>query len=138
MEAGISATGSEAPALQAPMIEGRSIDYVPASARHGKLWQQWPFWFCGNFQYISVAIGLIGPSLGLSLGPSILAMSLGIIVGTVAMAFHGSQGPVFGLPQMIQSRAQFGYRGMVLVLVGTFVTFVGGAILTVVTTATGL
>lgn len=31
-------------------IESRSIDCVPASERHGKVWRQGPFWFLGNFQ----------------------------------------------------------------------------------------
>jgi hypothetical protein len=43
-------------------IERRSIDYVPEDERHGKVWQQGPFWFLGNdLQGIDVAwlIGLI-------------------------------------------------------------------------------
>ena len=36
-------------------------------------------------------------------------------------AFHSAQGPQLGLPQMIQSRAQFGYIGVaVLVLFALF------------------
>jgi purine-cytosine permease-like protein len=31
------------------------------------------------------------------------------------MAFHSAQGPQLGLPQMIQSRPQFGYIGALLV-----------------------
>jgi nucleobase:cation symporter-1, NCS1 family len=41
------------------------------------------------------------------------------------MAFHGSQGPEMGLPQMIQSRAQFGYRGVVIALLATLFSFFG-------------
>jgi nucleobase:cation symporter-1, NCS1 family len=40
------------------------------------------------------------------------------------MAFHASQGPRMGLPQMIQSRAQFGFRGVVVVLFATLFTYV--------------
>ena len=39
-----------------------------------------------------------------------LAGALGIVIGTAFQAFHASQGAEMGLPQMIQSRAQFGYR----------------------------
>ncbi|MCW2918199.1 MAG: putative family transporter [Actinomycetia bacterium] len=106
-------------------IETRSIDYVPEAERHGKVWQQGPFWFLGNFQPFTVAIGLIGPGLGLSLVWSIAAGVLGILFGTFFMAFHASQGPWLGLPQMIQSRAQFGYRGVVVALAGTLFTFLG-------------
>jgi purine-cytosine permease-like protein len=39
------------------------------------------------------------------------------------MAFHATQGPTLGLPQMIQSRAQFGYRGVVVALFATLFTY---------------
>src|ERR1700742_2165740 len=78
-------------------IEVRSIDWVPEDERHGKIWHQAPLWFLGNFQYFSIPIGFVGPSLGLSLGWSILAGVLGIWVGTVFMAFHAAQSPALGL-----------------------------------------
>ena len=108
-----------------PRVETRSIDWVPDDERHGRVWHQAPLWFLGNFQYFTVALGFIGPSLGLPLGPTVLAGVLGIAVGTLFMAFHASQGPVLGLPQMIQSRAQFGYRGVVVVLIATLFTYLG-------------
>jgi purine-cytosine permease-like protein len=58
--------------------------------------------------------GFIGPSLGLSLARSVAAVVLGTCFGTFFMAFHANQGPRMGLPQMIQSRAQFGVRGAIL------------------------
>jgi purine-cytosine permease-like protein len=109
--------------VAAPLIEVRSIDWVPDEERHGRLWHQAPLWFLGNFQYFSIPIGFIGPGLGLSLGWTVLAGALGIVIGTVFMAFHASQGPTLGLPQMIQSRAQFGYRGVVVPLFATLFTY---------------
>ncbi len=112
--------------VQGPLtMESRSIDWVPDDERHGRVWHQGPLWFLGNFQYFTVAVGFVGPSLGLPLGPTVLAGVLGIVVGTLFMAFHASQGPVLGLPQMIQSRAQFGYRGVIAVLVATLFTYLG-------------
>ncbi len=103
-------------------IEVRSIDWVPSKERHGKIWHQGPLWFLGNFQYFTIPIGFIGPSLGLSIGWTIVAAVLGITAGTIFMAFHGSQGPRLGLPQMIQSRAQFGYRGVIVALFAALFT----------------
>ena len=122
----------------ADLIEARSIDWVPDDERTGKLWHQAPLWFLGNFQYFSIPIGFIGPALGLSLGWSILAGALGILVGTLFMAFHASQGPTMGLPQMIQSRAQFGYRGVVVPLVATLFTYLAFNVVDVVLLADGL
>jgi NCS1 family nucleobase:cation symporter-1 len=104
-------------------VEVRSIDWVPEQERHGKLWHQAPLWFLGNFQYFTIAVGFVGPSLGLSLWWTILASVAGIGVGTIFMAFHGSQGPKLGLPQMIQSRAQFGYSGVIVVTFAAFFTY---------------
>jgi len=118
---------STLPTTQAPPareIEKRSIDWVPEDERHGRLWHQMPLWFLGNFQYFSIPIGFIGPALGLSLVWTIVAGVLGIFVGTLFMAFHATQGPRLGLPQMIQSRAQFGYRGVLVPLFATLFTYV--------------
>ena len=106
-------------------IESRSIDWIPENERHGRVWMQGPFWFLGNFQPFTVGIGVLGPTVfGLSLVQTAVAGILGILFGTVFMAFHASQGPTFGLPQMVQSRAQLGYRGVILALVATAFTFV--------------
>ncbi|CAD6556164.1 hypothetical protein LMG27952_05983 [Paraburkholderia hiiakae] len=106
-------------------IESRSIDYIPERERHAKLSSQGPFWFLGNFHFFTISIGFVGPSMGLSAGWTTLGGALGIMFGTIFMAFHGSQGPEMGLPQMIQSRAQFGYRGVALALLATLFVFVG-------------
>ena len=116
----------------------RSIDWVPETERHGKLWHQAPLWFLGNFQYFSIPIGFIGPALGLSLGWTILAGVLGILTGTLFMAFHATQGPLLGLPQMIQSRAQFGYRGVVVPLFATAFTYLAFNVADQVLLAEGL
>lgn len=86
-------------------IESRSIDYVPAHERHGTVAAQGPFWFLGNFQFFTIALGFVGPGMGLSLGYTALAGTLGILFGTLFMAFHAAQGAQLGLPQMVQSRA---------------------------------
>jgi purine-cytosine permease-like protein len=111
--------------MTAIAIEHKSIDYIPERERHGRVIDQTPFWFLGNFHFFTIAIGFVGPSMGLGFGFTSLAGALGILFGTLFVAFHASQGAELGLPQMIQSRAQFGYRGVVIVLFGTLFTFIG-------------
>ena len=119
-------------------IETRSIDYVPESERHGKVWQQGPFWFLGNFQFFTITIGFIGPAIGLTMLQTIVAGTLGIAFGTLFMAFHATQGPHLGLPQMIQSRAQLGHRGVIVALFGSFVTFMLFNVVDVILLGSGL
>jgi purine-cytosine permease-like protein len=119
-------------------IEERSIDWIPDSERHGKVWHQGPLWFLGNFQYFTIPIGFVGPAFGLSLWWTIFAGATGILVGTVFMAFHATQGPVLGLPQMIQSRAQFGFRGVIVALFAMLFTYMAFNVADQVLLAQGL
>ncbi|MFF3013791.1 purine-cytosine permease family protein [Streptomyces sp. NPDC057939] len=120
------------------LIETRSIDYVPARERHGKVWHQGPFWFTGNFVLTTMVTGFIGPSLGLGLGLSVLAVVLGACFGTFFMAFHANQGPRMGLPQMIQSRAQFGIRGAIVPFAAVVFVYIGFNVFNVILATQGL
>jgi NCS1 family nucleobase:cation symporter-1 len=106
-------------------LEIRSIDYVPLDERHGKLWHLGPLWFMSNAQIATLAVGLISITEGASLFWSVLAIVAGILIGTLFMAFHSAQGPQLGLPQMIQSRPQFGYLGALLVWLFAYVQYAG-------------
>ncbi|HEX2904543.1 MAG TPA: cytosine permease [Jatrophihabitans sp.] len=106
-------------------LESRSIDYVPLDERHGKLWHLGPLWFMSNAQIATLAVGLISITGGGSLAWSVIAIVAGVLVGTLFMAFHSAQGPQLGLPQMIQSRPQFGYLGALLVWLFAYLQYAG-------------
>jgi nucleobase:cation symporter-1, NCS1 family len=107
------------------MIEKRSIDYVPIAERHGKVWHLWPVWFSGDAHLATVATGVVGVALGGHLLWMALAVIAGCAFGTFFMAFHSTQGPQLGLPQMIQSRPQFGYVGALLVWGVALIAYIG-------------
>lgn len=122
-DAGLS--DSPAPRLT-HAIEAHCVDYIPEAERRGKAWKQGPFWFTCNFNFFSIALGFLGPSLGLSLLWTVVAGAAGAMFGGLFVSLHASQGPRLGLPQMIQSRAQFGYRGVlipVLIVLFNFMVF---------------
>src|ERR1700761_6771185 len=106
-------------------IERRSIEYVPLSERHGKVWHLWPVWFSGDANLATVATGIVGVALGAHLMWMVTAVVAGCLFGTFFMAFHSTQGPQLGLPQMIQSRPQFGYLGALLVWVVALIAYIG-------------
>jgi NCS1 nucleoside transporter family len=106
-------------------IETRSIDYVPLAERHGKVWHLWPVWFSGDAHLATLAVGVLGITLGGNLLWTSIAVVLGCLLGTFFMAFHSTQGPQLGLPQMIQSRPQFGYTGALLVWGVALVAYIG-------------
>jgi NCS1 family nucleobase:cation symporter-1 len=109
----------------APLLEKRSIDYVPCAERHGKVWHLWPVWFAGDANLPTLAVGVIGITLGGNLLWTTVAVVLGCALGTFFMAFHSTQGPRLGLPQMIQSRPQFGYVGALLVWAVALIAYIG-------------
>ena len=106
-------------------LEVRSIDYVPLDERHGKLWHLGPLWFMSNAQIATLAVGLISITEGGNLIWSLISILLGTLLGTLFMAFHSAQGPQLGLPQMIQSRPQFGYVGALLVWAFAYIQYAG-------------
>src|SRR3954449_805572 len=109
----------------ATQLEVRSIDYVPLSERHGKLWHLGPLWFMGNAQIATLAVGVVGVTSGGNLLWTLIAIVVGALFGTFFMAFHSAQGPQLGLPQMIQSRPQFGYVGALLVWLFAYLQYAG-------------
>ena len=109
----------------APLIETRSIDYVPCAERHGKVWHLWTVWFAGDANLATLAVGVLGITLGGNLLWTTIAVILGCALGTFFMAFHSTQGPRLGLPQMIQSRPQFGYVGALLVWAVALIAYIG-------------
>jgi nucleobase:cation symporter-1, NCS1 family len=120
------------------LIEGRHLEHVPDSEWHGRAWRQGPFWFLGNFQPFTLALAFLGPIFGLNGLWTSIAGITGILFGAVFMAAHAAQGPTLGLPQMIQSRAQFGYSGVVVPVTATTLTFVGFNVVTLVIIKQGL
>ena len=98
-------------ALFAKGVEVRSIDWVPDDERHGKARHLGAIWFIGNTNLTAMATGVTTLSIGAGLGWTIVATVLGSLFGTFFMAFHSAQGPQLGLPQLVQSRPQFGYVG---------------------------
>src|SRR3954471_659202 len=121
----MSTETSPAPSGRIAGVEVRSIDYVPLNERHGRVWNQGPLWFMSNAQIATLAVGTFSVTGGGNLIWSILAIVGGVLFGTFFMAFHSAQGPQLGLPQMIQSRPQFGFVGALLVWLFAYLQYAG-------------
>jgi NCS1 family nucleobase:cation symporter-1 len=115
------------------LIESHSVDFIPLSERHGSARSLFSLWFGANAMGVTLLTGSLAAFTNLSLVWSFVAIVIGTLVGSVFVAYHSAQGPVLGLPQMIQSRAQFGYFGAnlpLLVVIAMYVGFfIGGAVL---------
>ncbi|MFD5704084.1 purine-cytosine permease family protein [Streptomyces lasiicapitis] len=107
------------------LVERRSIDVVPDAERHGTAFSQFTLWLGANLQITAVVTGALAVVFGGDVVWSIVGLVLGNVLGGAVMALHSAQGPKLGLPQMIQSRAQFGVRGAVVPLLLVILMYVG-------------
>ncbi|GAA2074747.1 cytosine permease [Pseudolysinimonas kribbensis] len=109
----------------APVAEVRTIDYIPENERHGKSRNLFTIWFGSNIMMLTIATGVLSTVVyGLPIWAAILAMAIGNVLGGIVMALHAAQGPQMGIPQMLQTRAQFGVWGSLLVVVIVVVMYV--------------
>ncbi|HKT94199.1 MAG TPA: cytosine permease [Paraburkholderia sp.] len=109
-----------------PLIEKHTIGYVPENERHGKVRDLFTLWFGGNIAPLPIVTGALGVQIyHLNLMWGIVAIIVGQALGGILMALHSAQGPQMGIPQMIQSRAQFGSWGALLVTVIAGIMYVG-------------
>ena len=129
MDTTATTTTTTAPTGMLARVEARSIDYVPLSERSGRLSDQATVWFAGSAQLLSLATGAIGISLGLNLGWTLLALAIGTILGTIPVSAHATQGPHLGLPQMVQSRPQFGRYGALFIWAMAIIVYWGYIVL---------
>ncbi len=106
-------------------IETRSIDYVPSHERKGRLTDQATIWFAGSAHLLSMATGAIGIWAGLNLGWTLVALAVGTVIGTAPVSAHATQGPHLGLPQLVQSRPQFGRYGALAIWLMALIVYWG-------------
>jgi len=106
-------------------IEVRSIDYVPDRERHGGLASQFTLWLAANLQITAIVTGALAVVFGGDVFWSLVALSLGQLIGGAVMALHAAQGPQLGLPQMISCRVQFGIYGAVIPIVAVCLMYIG-------------
>ncbi|MEU7583368.1 cytosine permease [Streptomyces sp. NPDC041068] len=107
------------------LVERRSIDVVPDDERHGTAFSQFTLWLGANLQITAVVTGALAVVFGGDVVWSIVGLVVGNLLGGAVMALHSAQGPKLGLPQMIQSRAQFGVKGAVVPLLLVILMYVG-------------
>ncbi|WP_306323659.1 MULTISPECIES: cytosine permease [unclassified Streptomyces] len=111
--------------MAAAVVEKHSIDVVPDSERHGSAFNQFTLWLGANLHITAVVTGALAVVFGGDVVWSLIGLVLGNLLGGAVMALHSAQGPKLGLPQMIQSRAQFGVKGAVVPLLLVILMYVG-------------
>jgi nucleobase:cation symporter-1, NCS1 family len=116
------------PTNKSSRIEQHTIYQIPLEQRHGKAHQLFTLWFGANLNVLTVVTGALATTIfHQSFLSAVVAILLGNLIGTIFMALHAAQGPRLGVPQMVQSRGQFGARGAGFVVVLVAFMYVGYA-----------
>jgi NCS1 family nucleobase:cation symporter-1 len=111
---------------QATRLEISTIQPIPADQRHGTARDLFTVWFGSNLMLLTIVTGGLAVTVyGLPFLPAVAALAVGNLVGAVFMALHSAQGATLGVPQMIQTRGQFGSLGSLLVVGIVIVMYVG-------------
>jgi purine-cytosine permease-like protein len=108
------------------LVEAHSIEFVPLGERHGRVVDLFTLWFGTNIAPLPVVTGAMAVQVyGLNVVWGIIAIALGHALGGVVLALSSAQGPQVGVPQMMQSRGQFGRYGALLVVGFAAIIYVG-------------
>jgi NCS1 family nucleobase:cation symporter-1 len=98
-------------------LEISTIRPIPLNERHGTAGDLFTVWFGSNLMLLTIVTGGLAVTVfALPFWWAILGLVVGNLVGAVFMALHAAQGPTLGVPQMIQTRGQFGSLGSLLVI----------------------
>jgi NCS1 family nucleobase:cation symporter-1 len=110
----------------ASRIEQHTIYQIPLDQRHGKAWHLFTLWFGANMQVLAIVTGALSTTVfHQSFVFALLAIVTGNLVGAIFMALHAAQGPALGVPQMVQTRGQFGVIGASFVVAIVVFMYIG-------------
>ena len=111
---------------EVPVLEERTIQPIPVAERHGTARDLFTIWFGSNIMLLTVVTGALAATVfGLPFTWAVVALCVGNLSGAVFMALHAAQGPILGVPQMVQTRGQFGSYGALLVVTLVIVMYIG-------------
>ncbi|HEY2145990.1 MAG TPA: cytosine permease, partial [Steroidobacteraceae bacterium] len=107
-------------------LEHSTIQPIALNQRHGTSRDLFTIWFGSNITLLTVVTGGLAVTVfGQPFVPAVLGLILGNAVGAIFMALHAAQGPSLGVPQMVQTRGQFGSIGSLLVIGIVIVMYAG-------------
>src|SRR5438270_3223783 len=93
-------------------IEPGGIEYIPDRERHGTPLQLFWTWMSPNMEFATVYVGALPIILfGGGFWLTMLGCIIGTALGSITHAILSTMGPRFGVPQMVEGRAAFGFLG---------------------------
>jgi len=111
---------------RATRLELKTIQPIALDARHGRARDLFTVWFGSNVHLLTIVTGALSVTVfGLPFVWAVAGLTAGNLVGAIFMALHAAQGPTLGVPQMVQTRGQFGSLGALLVIGIVIIMYAG-------------
>ncbi len=93
-------------------VEPGGIEYIPDRERHGNPIQLFWTWMSPNMEFATVFVGVLPIAVfGGGFWPTVFGVTLGSLMGSITHGVLSTMGPRFGVPQMVEGRASFGFLG---------------------------
>ncbi len=107
-------------------LELSTIQPIAHDQRHGRARDLFTIWFGSNIMLLTVVTGALAVTVfKLPFLAAMTALIVGNLIGGIFMALHSAQGPQLGVPQMVQTRGQFGSYGSLLVVALVVIMYLG-------------
>ncbi len=124
---------SEPRRLSVFSLEQAGLEPTPIENRVGRSVRLFWLWFAANSSVLSIVMGAIILSLGMSLRQAVVATLAGVAISALPLGLGTLAGKWSGQPAMVVSRATFGLLGNILPAILALITRVfWGAVLLVI------
>lgn len=93
-------------------IEPKGIEHIGEEERHGKVSSVFTLWFGANVELATLTTGVAAVAFfGLNFSEAAIGLLIGNLIGVTLLGLLSTFGPRLGVPQMVHSRAAFGFFG---------------------------
>lgn len=107
-------------------VEPHGVDPISPDERHGQPRSLFTLWFSANLEFATLTSGVLSVGVfGLSFWQAVLSILIGTVVGAAFLGLLSTFGYRWGIPQLVQSRAAFGFFGNFIPAIFNFFAGVG-------------
>lgn len=106
-------------------IEPHGIEHIKPEEKHGSPARAFTLWFAANLCMATWVVGALDVVFGLGLYESLAAIVIGNLLGMACLGAVSAMGPRSSVPQMVLTRASFGYVGAYLPAAFNWIACIG-------------
>src|ERR1039457_5526561 len=90
------------------VLESHGMAPIPEEQRYGASWRNFTVWFAPNMELSGIFTGTLAFTIGLGFWLGLIAIALGVVLGSLPVALLATWGPKTGMGQLPLARLPFG------------------------------